>query len=122
MKLDTDNLEQPDILTKLHWLGSDVLTASDLLHERWKAQSKEVSRRLSERVAFIGEACAELIRLRGEVERMRAAGQFLIDRVAAVEGYEMNDEDAGDFYGHVIPAIYRLKTALSAPTEGPRHD
>lgn len=48
-----------------------------------------------------------------QVRALVDAGQFLIERLASVEGYVLNDDDARDFYGHILPALSRFKAALT---------
>lgn len=47
--------------------------------------------------------------LTAEVERLRASGQFLLDRLVDHEVRMTSDEDAREWYGHVTPAMERLR-------------
>lgn len=49
-----------ELASELNAVLRDLLTASDLLHERWKSQSKAVSRRLATYVPLIQRAISEL--------------------------------------------------------------
>jgi hypothetical protein len=54
------------------------------------------------------------IKARDEIiERQRATGQFLLDRLEEFEGEIDTDATASEFDGHVAPAIARFRSALT---------
>jgi hypothetical protein len=56
-----------------------------------------------------------LAALQSEADRLRANGEFLLDRLSQFEGdCEFNDETYREWGGHVVPAIERFRAALSA--------
>lgn len=57
------------------------------------------------------DSLAELTRLRGEVERLRGAGQFLVDRIDELDWCDW-DRHTNDWNGHVDPALDRFRSTL----------
>jgi hypothetical protein len=53
-----------------------------------------------------------IVELQEEVERLRAEGSFLLDRLDDFEREIMDDELAREWHGHVTPAIARFRAAL----------
>jgi len=56
----------------------------------------------------------EIVTLRAEIERLRADGSFLLDRLEDFERGIQDDGLAREWSGHVMPAIARFRAALSA--------
>jgi hypothetical protein len=52
-------------------------------------------------------------------EDVRQAAEFLHDRVSELEGDLVEGVTANEYYGHVIPALARLRMALDASLASP---
>ncbi|MFB9223494.1 hypothetical protein [Paracoccus cavernae] len=78
------------------------------------AEVRRLTDLLDGATANLEDATARAEKAERERDELRTDAQFLVDRLAGVDGYSLVEDDARDWYGHVSPAITRLGASLAA--------
>lgn len=106
-------VSHPDGAWVRHHEAAERLTAMRAENERLRKDRDEWQKSWREVLSAGYEMKARAERAEDERDELRTDAQFLVDRLAGVDGYSLVEDDARDWYGHVSPAITRLGASLA---------